>query len=284
MELLWLPFSLATIFFYGLGQVLAKETRTGVSSANYLLLLSVNILAIWGIYWLVLSERSGHSLYSWFQAVVAAALSGGAYIAYYEALKRGKVSIVGTVAGAYAPWTVVLALMFLGEGMSVAEGFGVALVVSAMLVFTYRQGNGEERKTELLGIVFALCSFLLWGTSAAMSKGVITEIGQTDFIGVYAVVCPSIWFAYWLSSTRGRFEMPKASKRVLELSMLFLAFGGITMYLAFANGDVSIVSPITNLYPVLTIAVAKIRLRERLTLRQYAALGMLMAAIPLFSL
>jgi len=284
MDLLWLPFSLATVFFYGLGQVFAKETRTEASSANYMLIFSVHILAIWGIYWLLLSDHSGHSPTEWLWAAVAAALSGGAYIAYYEALKRGKVSIVGTVAGAYAPWTVILALVFLGEGMSVAEGFGVALVVSAMLVFCYRQGNGEKKKTELLGIVFALCSFLLWGTSAAMSKGVINDIGQTDFIGMYSLVCPAMWFAYWLSSTRGRFEMPRADARVLELSMVFLALGGITMYVAFANGNVSIVSPITNLYPLLTIAVAKVRLRERLTLRQYAALAMLIAAIPLFSL
>jgi transporter family protein len=284
MDLLWLPFSLATIFLYGLGQVFAKETRTGVSSANYLLIFSVHILVIWGVYWLLLSGPTDHPFAAWLEAVVAAALSGGAFIAYYEALKRGKVSIVGTVAGAYAPWTVILALVFLGEGMSVAEGFGVALVVSAMLVFSYRQGNGEERKTELLGIVFAMCSFLLWGTSAAMSKGVITEIGQTDFIGVYALVCPAMWFVYWLITTRGRFEMPRANVRVLELSMLFLAFGGITMYVAFANGNVSIVSPITNLYPVLTIAAAKVRLREHLTSRQYVALAMLVVAIPLFSL
>ena len=284
MELLWLPFSLATIFFYGIGQVLAKETRTDGRSANYLLIFSVHILVIWGIYWLVMGERTGHSAGAWVEAAVAAGLSGAAYISYYEALKRGKVSIVGTVAGAYAPWTVILALMFLGEDMSVAEGVGVALVVSAMLVFSYRQGNGENKRTELLGILFALGSFLLWGTSAAMSKGVITDIGQTDFIGVYAVVCPSMWFVYWLSSTRGRFEMPRADARVLELSMLFLALGGITMYVAFANGNVSIVSPITNLYPVLTIAVAKMRLREHLTMRQYIALAMLIAAVPLFSL
>ena len=284
MELLWLPFSLATIFFYGIGQVLAKETRTDGRSANYLLIFSVHILVIWGIYWLVMGERTGHSAGAWVEAAVAAGLSGAAYISYYEALKRGKVSIVGTVAGAYAPWTVILALMFLGEDMSIAEGVGVALVVSAMLVFSYRQGNGENKRTELLGILFALGSFLLWGTSAAMSKGVITEIGQTDFIGVYSVVCPAMWFVYWLSSTRGRFEMPRADTRVLELSMLFLALGGITMYVAFANGNVSIVSPITNLYPVLTIAVAKMRLREHLTIRQYIALAMLIAAVPLFSL
>ena len=56
------------------------------------------------------------------------------------------------------------------------------------------------------------------------------------------------------------------------------------MYVAFANGNVSIVSPITNLYPIVTIAVAKIRLKELLTPRQYVALAMLLVAVPLFSL
>ncbi|MCJ7463729.1 MAG: hypothetical protein MUO81_03210 [Thermoplasmata archaeon] len=51
MELLWLPFSIATIIMYGFGQVLAKETRTSVSSANILLLLGVNVLVIWLVYW-----------------------------------------------------------------------------------------------------------------------------------------------------------------------------------------------------------------------------------------
>jgi transporter family protein len=284
MTLLWLPFSLMTLVLYGLGQVFAKETRTQVSSANYLMLLGVNILAIWGVYWILFSDPGVHDLEAWLTAVVAAALSGGAYISYYESIKHGKVSVVGTIAGAYAPWTVILALIFLGETMSLGEGFGVVLVVCGMLLFTYRPRNGNGTRTEFLGIAFALGSFMMWGTSAAVSKSVITEIGDTNFIGVYALVCPAMWVAYWLATTRGRFEMPKANLRILELSMLFLAFGGITLYVAFAHGNVSIVSPITNLYPVLTIAVAKVRLRESLDIRQYAALAMLLVAIPLFSL
>ena len=165
-----------------------------------------------------------------------------------------------------------------------APGAGVALVVAGMLLFTYSPGNGNGRKTEILGIAFAVCSLFFWGTSATVAKGAIDVIGDTNFIGVYAAVCPAMWAAYWLVTTKGRLEMPKADLRVLELSMLFLAAGGITMYLAFANGNVSIVSPITNLYPVLTIAAAKVRLKENLTLKQYAALAMLLLAIPLFSL
>jgi transporter family protein len=284
MQLLWLPFSLATIVFYGLGQVFVKETRTKISSANYLLLFSGNIGIIWAAYWLFFHESTSYETSAWLQAVVAAALSGAAYLTYYEALKHGKVSIVGTVAGAYAPWTILLALLFLGESMTYGEGLGVALVVGGMLLFTYNRGNGNGRRTELLGIVFALCSLFFWGTSATVAKGAIDTIGDTNFIGVYAVVCPAMWAVYWLISTKGKFEMPKANLRVLELSMLFLTAGGITMYLAFANGNVSIVSPITNLYPVLTIAAAKVRLKENLTARQYTALAMLIVAIPLFSL
>jgi len=193
------------------------------------------------------------------------------------------VSIVGTVAGAYAPWTIILALVFLSEAMSVGEGIGVALVVFGMLLFTYRSSNRENGKTESLGILLALGALFLWGTSAVIAKDAITDIGQTDFIGVFAVICPMMWIVYWLVSSKGKLEIPREGNRILGLSILFLTMGGITMYIAFANGNVSIVSPITNLYPILTIAVAKVRLKERLTIRQYAALAMLIAAIPLFA-
>jgi len=95
---------------------------------------------------------------------------------------------------------------------------------------------------------------------------------------------PSTWLLYWLVTSGGRFERPRTSMRVLELSMFCLAAGAITIYVAFEHGPVSIVSPITNTYPVVTIAVAKLRLKERLSRRQVLALAMLLASIPLFSL
>jgi len=282
MELLWLPFSVATILFYGLGQVFAKETRTNVPSANLLLILGANVFVIGVVYFVVFREPNSFPTKTWLLAGAAAALSGGGYVAFYESIKHGKVSIVGTVIGAYAPWTVILALIFLKESMSPAEGIGVALVVGAMLVFTYGRENGGK-KTELLGLAFAILAFFFFGTSAALAKGVITDLGTTNFIGVYALVCPTLYALYWLTSQRGRFELPKSNKSILELSVLCFALGGITYYLAIQNGNVSIVTPVTNIYPLLTIAVAKYRLKEKLSLRQYMALAMLLVSILLFS-
>ncbi len=284
MELLWVPFCIATIVMYGLGQVFAKETRTKGSSANLLLLLGANIFVMWAIYWLAFRKPGAYPTSTWLQAIAAAGLSGAAYISYYESIKRGKISIVGTIAGAYAPLTVFLAVVFLDESMSYGELVGVILVVAAMLIFTYSPGGNGEKKTELLGIAFALVSFAFWGTSAALAKGVINNIGDTNFIGVYALVCPTMWVIYWLASVHGKFEMPESNKWLLELSLLCFAGGGITLYLAIDYGNVSIVSPVANLYPLLTIAVAKVHLKEQLNLRQIIALAMLMLAIPMLSL
>ena len=284
MELLWLPFSLATIVFYGLGQVFVKETRTDSPSSNLLIILGLNIFVMWGAYWLLFREPGAFDASTWLQAIAAAALSGAAYVTYYESIKHGKISVLGTIVGAYAPWTVILALIFLGEQMSLGEGAGVVLVVASMLIFTYSTGENGNRKTERLGIAFAICALFLWGTSAAVAKGAIDDIGDTNFIGVYALVCPTIWLGYWLTTARGKFSIPKVNKWILELSVIFLAAGGITLYLAIRNGPVSIVSPITNLYPMLTIAVAKFRLKERLSTRQIVALALLFASVPLFSI
>lgn len=279
-----MPFALATIMLYGLGQVFAKETRADVPSSNLMLLLGMNVLVIWSIYWMVFREPGSFGSEAWLQATVAVIFSGLAYVSYYESLKHGKVSIVGTIAGAYAPWTVVLALVFLGESMSLGEGAGVVLVVASMLIFTYSTGNNGGVRTERLGIAFATLSLFLWGTSAAVAKGAIDEIGNTNFIGLYALICPSIWLVYWLATERGRLTIPKSNKWILELSLLFLALGGITLYVAIENGPVSIVSPVANLYPIVTIAVAKVRLKEGLSMRQIIALAMLFASVPLLSL
>ena len=278
-----MPFSLATIVLYGLGQVFAKETRSKGPSSNILLLLGVNMLVIWSVYWFAFREPGSYSQSAWLQSALAAALSGFAYVSYYESLKHGKISIVGTIAGAYAPWTVVLAIIFLGEQMSAGEAVGVALVVASMLIFTYPNGSNGGGKTERLGIALAIVSLFLWGTSAAVAKRSIDEIGNTNFIGVYALVVPAIWLFYWAATAKGRFTVPESNRRILVLSLIFLAAGGITYYIAIENGPVSIVSPITNLYPILTIAVAKMRLKEMLNSRQIVALVLLFASVPLFS-
>ena len=56
------------------------------------------------------------------------------------------------------------------------------------------------------------------------------------------------------------------------LSAALFTVGSILLYLAFESGLVSIVSPITNGYPILTVVIAHPFLKEKLTSNQKIAI------------
>jgi transporter family protein len=57
----------------------------------------------------------------------------------------------------------------------------------------------------------------------------------------------------------------------------------LAFYLALAGGLVSVVSTLASLYPVVTIVLAMLCLKERVNLRQGAGVGLAIAAIALLS-
>lgn len=56
------------------------------------------------------------------------------------------------------------------------------------------------------------------------------------------------------------------------LSVALFTLGSIFIYLAFESGLVSLVSPITNGYPILTVVIVQSFLKEKLTTNQKIAI------------
>ncbi len=63
-------------------------------------------------------------------------LSGIGLLAYYAAVSRGKVSVVGPVTSLFPLLTVVLAFIFLRERLNRMQMAGVALSLVAIVIFS----------------------------------------------------------------------------------------------------------------------------------------------------
>ena len=63
---------------------------------------------------------------------VFAALLG--QLAYYYAIKMGDVSVVSPIVAGFPIVTVLLAMLFLGEGFTVQKFLGAALIVAGVVV------------------------------------------------------------------------------------------------------------------------------------------------------
>jgi uncharacterized membrane protein len=66
---------------------------------------------------------------------------------------------------------------------------------------------------------------------------------------------------------------------------ILAGIGGLTLFAAYrSGGNTSVITTATSLYPLITVALAILVLRERLTWLQVLGLGFAVAAIIIFSL
>jgi transporter family protein len=84
-----------------------------------------------------------------------------------------------------------------------------------------------------------------------------------------------------------RFELEKSVKGIsyAVLNGILAGIGGLTLFAAYhTNGSTSVITAATALYPMITVVLAVLILRERLTTVQILGLAFAGAAFVLFSL
>ena len=84
-----------------------------------------------------------------------------------------------------------------------------------------------------------------------------------------------------------RFKLEKSKKGIsyAVLNGILSGIGGLTLFAAYhTNGNTSLITVVTSLYPIITVGLAVLILRERLSATQALGLAFAGAAIVLFSL
>lgn len=141
----WLLYSLAALFFWGVFSAAQKETTNAISAEwSYVsfIISSVVIALVFvgvGLADLNLSTKT-LSLGS-----LAGMLNGLGVLASFAAYSaEGKASKVTTIAGALQPvFTIILAIIFLNESLSVIELLGISLAIIGALTLSYELPKQE---------------------------------------------------------------------------------------------------------------------------------------------
>ena len=127
-----------------------------------------------------------------------------------------------------------------------------------------------------------LLTLLAWGFWAFLPKLAAKYIDPQSSI-IYQVLGGILVGLVVLISLKFQvqFNIPGAS---LSLAIGILGFFGAFMYLvAVSRGPLSLVAPVTALYPMFAILLALIFLGETITLKQGAGIGLSLVAIYLIS-
>jgi drug/metabolite transporter (DMT)-like permease len=216
----------------------------------------------------------------WIVAGVVAGLVGLVGLsAAYRGMAIGVVSVVSTIA-ATGPVVPIVVGLLLGERPSLLQfgGIGVTLLGIGLLAFDRRPQAGGKL---VPGVGLALLAALAFGVFLVA----IRYASRPDpLLGVLATRAGSVsallllGLAFRSRIKVGRSDLPSLfTVGVLDVSAdVFFAF-------ATTVGLLSIVSILSSLYPVATVILARIVLKERMARLQQAGIVIALAGVLLIS-
>ncbi|MFL5821876.1 MAG: EamA family transporter [Solirubrobacteraceae bacterium] len=212
-------------------------------------------------------------------AVLAGLLNAAALAAFYRGLARGPIGLVAPIAATEALIPLAVGL-FEGERPSALAMAGIVLALAGVVLAARprREYDHEEQGvSHLPSIVLAVMAAICFGLFVVAIKGAseggalwaVTFSRLTTVVALIAAfplmgIVPRRPSLRWLSSARTGLANLQADMPAL-LSVGALDVGASAMFaLAAANGALSVIGVLGSAYPVVTIALAGIFLRERL--------------------
>ena len=190
-------------------------------------------------------------------------------------------TVAGTVSSTTPLFAVLVAIVFLGEPLTLAAASGTAAIVLGVIAFTGRAGS-RARAWAAWAILLPLAGAAIRGGAQAAVKGGLA-LWPEPFVAVlvgYTVSCATIFAA-------SRTLVPEDAAPLNRRGVLwFIAVGlcngagMLAMYAALARGQVSVVSPLVATYPLFTLALSALFLREeRLGARVLAGVALTVAGV-----
>jgi uncharacterized membrane protein len=217
--------------------------------------------------------------------IAAAAVVG--YLAFYRGLALGPVAVVSPIAACDGAVAALLGIVLIGEHLVVAHYAAIAaLVVGVALAATdvreLKKGLGAPRKGPLLAVV------TMFGFGVAIAGlAYMAERSQSFLLPLLTLrCCILIQLTAVAGMTRRRLLSGAGIRAVLVAAGIGLLDTGSLLALAHGmivepGARVALLGPLYGAYPVITVLLTQIFLREKLVANQWAGMVLAMAATML---
>ena len=275
---MWILYAIGSSFFAGITAILAKcgiqKTDSDVATA---LRTIVVLLFSWIMVLLTgtlpeLKNISGQTLLF---LVLSGLATGASWLCYFHALQKGDINKVVPIDKSSTILTILLALIFLHEGLTLEKAGCVCLIGIGTALMITRKEVTEDREQHIGSwFIYAVLSAIFASLTAILGKIGISGIDSNLGTAIRtSVVLAMAWLMVLLK--RKTDEVCKIEKKEL----LFITLSGfatgaswLCYYRALQEGSASIVVPIDKLSILITIAFSRIIFQEKLTPKSVAGI------------
>jgi bacterial/archaeal transporter family protein len=275
----WLLWSLAALLAWGLWAILPSLMDGSVSAGQVQALSTIGVIPVMLV--LGLSRKPpapGNARKGALLALAGGALGSLGNVAYYDALSRGgNAATVITLTALYPLVTVLLAMFYLKERLNGVQVAGVATSLAAIYLLNM---TGEE------GLSTAGLAFLpvvLWGITALLQKLSTHHLsGEASTLWFLAAYVPVGLVLLAREPLSGGISI--RDWLLIALVGFSIGFGNLAILAAFARGGkASIITPLTGLYPVVSVPIAVFLLDQPVGAEKAAGIALALVSVVALS-
>lgn len=242
----------------------------------------VILLFSWLIVWIVgsgpqIAAISGVTLLF---LVLSGAATGASWLCYFRALQTGDINKVVPIDKLSTVLTILLALLFLGEGISLRKMVAVFLIAAGIFLMIEKKDVKDQKADGKSG-------WMLYAAGSAFFASLTAILGKIGISGVESNLGTAIRTAVVLIMAWGMVFITgkeKDIKKIDRKELVFICLSGIATgvswlcyYRALQEGPASVVAPIDKLSVLVTVVFSYFVFGEKLTGKALAGLLLLTA-------
>jgi drug/metabolite transporter (DMT)-like permease len=202
---------------------------------------------------------------------IAAMLYSAGYLFFFKGFEIGNVSIIAATMNLWAVFTMLFAFLFMGQRLSALQTLGVAMIILGATLASLNWKEMDNQAFRLSAgvketIFGALCFGVFWNVSEIISEQVgwllttlLVKLGIGFFLFGFALLARR---KIGLAMSAAKTKWIILSMGVIEVSAVGLVNYGLTI------GDAILITPIASALSIVTITLAIIFLKEKLTRTQ----------------
>jgi drug/metabolite transporter (DMT)-like permease len=258
------------------------RTMLYMQSIGFLLL---TIFLPWLGGWGHLADGSGWQPWAW--GLLAGGINACATLTFYRAFEIGKLAIVAPVSASYPALTLLISWLS-GEHLTLVRVAGIILTLAGVVIVAGAEhvaiGKDTAGKRSTRGVGFAAAAavgfaLLFW----LLGTRIIPRVGATQTVWMIRLTSSVLGLAAVVLAKQP-IRLPRGNVRWMALGMG--AFD--TTAFVFSNRgmqmeQVAVISVLGSLYGAVTVALAAIFLRERISRVQLAGIVTIFVGILLIS-
>jgi drug/metabolite transporter (DMT)-like permease len=204
-------------------------------------------------------------------------------VIFFGALSRGVMSVIAPVTAVTAAAVPVLAGLLGGNRIGPVAGAGILLALVAVVLVSAEGGLGRLRSARPATLAAPLAAGAAFGCFFVLLDRTSAESGLTPLVAA-RIASFLIVVAMALVGRRSLRVGRSALPFVLGSGVGDMTANALFLLATQQGADLAIVGVLASLYPVSTVVLAQVVLRERLVPVQFAGLASAFAAVVLITL